>query len=152
MANYEGTGRSNYVRVNNEEAFIKVVTHYGLLHKKDTDGKISVISQEEGGETNDFIFIDDEDQFDELKQLGLVSKDAEYDETVELPEFTSFICKFLVDGEIMIWQHAGHEANRYISGYSVAFNNKNERVGVSLDEIYKKATRKFKKEPTRVEY
>ena len=45
MANYEGTGRSNYVRVNNEEAFIKVVTHYGLLHKKDTDGKISVISQ-----------------------------------------------------------------------------------------------------------
>ena len=153
MANYYGTGRSNYVKVKNEETFIKVVEQYGLLHKKDSEGRIAVISQQENGETNDFIFVDDENQFNELKQLGLVSKTAEYDDdTVELPEFTSFICSFLKDGEIMIWEHAGHEANRYVSGYSVAFNNKNERVGVSLDEIYKKATKKFKTTPTRAEY
>ena len=49
------------------------------------------------------------------------------------------IAGILMDGEVFIVQEVGAEKMRYLGGWAVAINNKEEYVRVTIDDIYKLA-------------
>lgn len=129
MANFYGTGRSNYVKVTNEDKFIELCKKYGLTFIE-SEGKVGFYSNQEDG---DFLTEFDEDG-------NLVEDDA-------LTEFS----KLLKDNEVLVYMVVGNEKHRYLTGYSVAINNKGVKKSVDITDIYKKAE-KLGKNITIAEY
>jgi hypothetical protein len=62
----------------------------------------------------------------------------EQDEMVEI-DFVGDLSEFLADGEVAVIEGVGYENLRYLSGFALAVNNKNEQRHISLTEIYKLA-------------
>ncbi|MCX6984226.1 MAG: hypothetical protein NT118_05660 [Lentisphaerae bacterium] len=52
-------------------------------------------------------------------------------------EIMDIVAAHLRPGEVAIFVSIGWEGMQYLSGYSVAVNSKNERVQVTLDDIYR---------------
>jgi hypothetical protein len=52
-------------------------------------------------------------------------------------EITDIVAAHLSPGEVAIFISIGWEGIQYLAGYAVAVNSKNERVQVTLDDIYK---------------
>ena len=138
MATYYGTGRSNYVKVRNDEAFEDFIENFDSLEIiRDDEGRYGLLSDDENGEYPQYFF--DEEQGVEI---------WEYD-------FIQEISKYLVDepDNIFVWMSAGHEKMRYVSGFSVAVNAKGNVTALGLEDIYNKCKKELSFEPsTRAEY
>lgn len=77
------------------------------------------------------------------------------DENGEEMDFASMVSECLEDNSILIFTGIGSEANRYLSGWATAYNNKGESTSVNIDSIYNIAAHKFNlavDEITRAEY
>ena len=131
MANYYASGRSNYFRVKDVEAFKNEVKVIGSLEVYEKDGFISLLSNNEGGFPND--------HFDEYA-----------DDYLEI-DWDAIFAKHLADEEVAIIMEAGSEKLRYINGYAVAYNNKGESRIVTLNSIYDLA-KELGSNITRAEY
>lgn len=117
MANYIGTARTNYFRVKDIEAFKKSVKDYEVIVINEDD-KVGLLDNSWNGDFEYYLFNETTD---------------EYDEDTDLVKLVS---KHLQDEEVAIFMSAGAEKQVYISGYSIAVNNKNEQRRIDLDDIY----------------
>lgn len=122
MANYYGTGRSNYVRVKDEEAFRRAAERLDCEVVTDQEGRFAILDDNPDGGGFSFIEYPDE-------------PDAEPVEHV----VEELLGPLLADGEVMVLMEAGHEKHRYVTGWAMAFNNRQEVRRVDLDDIYELA-------------
>lgn len=118
MANYDGYGRSNYVKVKDLDKFKELCNTYGLMFVDDGE-RVGFLADE--GEPNSFVY---------GKEIG---------DEKELPYFLDEFAKLLEDEEVLIWMHVGHEKLRYLVGYTVAINNKGETHKIDINDIHEQA-------------
>ncbi len=128
MANYYGSCRTNYFRVKDEEAF-----------KAWVEELPGVVAVEEGG------------RFALLEEYGEGWHEAgeKYDYDVDVIDD---VIPHLAPGEVAVFQEVGAEKLRYLVGYSVAVNDKGEKLWVDIEDIYKKVEAAGWGTPTRVAY
>lgn len=122
MANYYSMGRTNFFAVKDPEAFSEEVTPL-----VDSNGG-NVIRENRNG-VDGFILL-----FPDGLPSEYYPDDVEED-PIEL-DWVQVISKHLADDHVCVIQEIGNEKLRYLTGYSVAFNNKGEQQYVSLRHIY----------------
>jgi sugar phosphate isomerase/epimerase len=125
MANYEGIGRSNYVRVTDEAAFRAAAERLNCEVLTDREGRFGIADDNDDGSGFLFLNFSDDEEQPEV-----------YDPVEEL-------APLLAEGEVMVLMEAGHEKHRYASGWARAFDRSGESVAVNLYDIYKLAEQKF---------
>ena len=123
MATYTSTARTNYFRVKDVDAFNKWIEQFSGLETivHETQGTIGILF-EDGvpncrWETEKF------------------ADGSEHDVDVEV-DFMEELGLHLADEEVAVLQEVGNENLRYVSGYSIAVNNKGERREISINHIY----------------
>ena len=134
MADWCGTGRSNYFKVKDEEKFLAWVSRmpgFHLISKSTSEG--FGFYMEEG--TTPSTFIDEESGEEE----------ADFDFIQELSEH-------LAEGEVCVYMEAGAEKLRYVSGTALAVNHKGEVLTVHLSNIYDLVKQQWGLEPTEATY
>jgi hypothetical protein len=124
MADWNGMARSNYFRVKDEAAFRKWAEYLELAVITDSEGRFGVYSKTDDG------------GFPSQR----LSEDAEEMEDLDFPDE---LAAHLVEGSIAILMTAGHEKDRYVSGYAIALNSEGKRVELVLSDIYTKAAELF---------
>ena len=118
MANYYGVGRSNYFKVKDATAFMKLVEQFDceVINKGDT---FALLSNAEDGS---FMSYPDDDGQIFIGDL---------------------IHKHLQDGEVAVFMSCGHEKLRYIGGDAFAVHSSGKTVQLNLRDIYAKAKEAF---------
>jgi hypothetical protein len=124
MADWNGMARSNYFRVKDEAAFRKWAEDLELAVITDSEGRVGVYSKTDDG------------GFPSQR----LSEDVEEMEDLDFPDE---LAAHLVEGSIAILMTAGHEKDRYVSGYAIALNSEGKRVDLVLSDIYTKAAELF---------
>lgn len=124
MAQYFGTSRTNYFLVKDEEAFKADMAQY----------PVHVITEERDGKTFYGILDNNEDG----GGLAWSVYDEEAEDYVDVA-WESVLGSHLAEGEVGILMEVGAEKYRYLSGWAVAFNNKNEFRRIDLTDIYELA-------------
>ena len=122
MANFYGTGRTNWFKVNDAEAFKAEMANYEVEVGEDVQNHelvFALFGQSEEGMPSSFYNEEIEDH-----------EDIEWEDVIG---------KHLADDWVCVIQGVGNEKMRYVAGYSFAFNNKGGRQFVSLDDIYTKS-------------
>lgn len=124
MANFYGIGRTNYFEVKNPEEFLNELSELPCeIITKTVDGKTLygiMDSNDAGGGLEWQKYDEDSGDYKEIEWLEIFSR-------------------HLADESVAVLMETGSEKHRYMVGYAVAVNNKNERVHVSLDDIYELA-------------
>lgn len=118
MSQWIGTARSNYFRVKNEQAFRAAMEPLEVSVVNE-EGKFAILSEHEYGGWAGWIFPDEGEPI-EIDHAGTVSE-------------------HLAPGEVAILMESGAEKRRYVTGYAIAVNDRNERRTVSIDSIYELA-------------
>lgn len=131
MANYYGTGRSNYFRVKDREKFEEALAALPVTVVESRSDQ-SLIALLDGNDNGD----------------GWIMYDYEAEEDVD---YVELVAPHLADGEVCIMAEVGTEKYRYLVGWAVAFNNKGVQVSVDLENIYTLA-QGLGKNVTRAEY
>jgi len=127
MANYYENARTNYFTVKDEAKFNEFLCSLsGLDSYKDKEGRHAIFFDYESGVPS--------------SRFNETTKD--YDEV----DFLAELSQHLADGSIAIVMGAGAEKLRFINGYAEAINNKGERVGINISDIYDLAKQKFGKD------
>ena len=131
MANWYGTSRSNYFKVENEEAFREWAERRDLEVLENPSGLFGVApsSMSEDGSWPSYDCDDD----------------CEIDFQAELIEH-------LAEGQVAIIMTIGAEKLRYLTGYSVALAWDGRRISVDIADIYDKVEVEFGLQPTAAEY
>lgn len=130
MANYDATARSNYVKLSNPEAAIRIAKAAGIRVSKSNlhPDLYCFLSENEGGWPSTLCDIDN------------TGEETDF-------SFEENIMPYVEEGEVLVLMEAGAEKLRYIIGAAVAMQRKGEKVSVCqvhLDGIYKIAAKKFK--------
>lgn len=115
MANYIPYARSNYYRVKDDEAYIEEIESIsGCELITDGEGRHGILFEE-----------------------GIPSwmYDEDLEEDVEI-DFCEIVSKHLADDEVAIFQEIGFEKMRYLTGYALAVNSKNESRQIGICDIY----------------
>ncbi len=146
MSNYNGLGRSNYVKFTDLEKVKAIAKFYGLtlIDATDESGaqRYGFTAQDtDDGQPINFVQLDAEDEDFYEKKAMLATLGVEYDEfgeddQIDLPEFLDVIAPYIVDGEVLVWMQVGSEKHRYFMGFAVAINNKGQRRDIDLEQIY----------------
>lgn len=122
MANYYGTGRSNYFDVTDQEAFAKFCERYELEQLTPShppkSGSVGFATDTEDGDPASCHY------------------DEEKDEFTDLPCWTEALAPILAEGSVCVFETAGHEKLRYVAGYAIALTRDGIQKRVSLDDIY----------------
>ena len=118
MANYCGSGRSNYFKVKNAKKFLKWAEMWcGItIHPGKTKNEFCILSENESGDFPD----EREDKKDSV-------------------EFLTEIATHLAEDSVAIFMHCGAEKLRYLCGYAFAINSLGDQRVINLQEIYKMA-------------
>ena len=139
MADWYGSARSNYVQVEDMEGLKKALEPFSndiTLHDEGEKG-VCFTADGEYGSWPCSVFLDiaykEEPDGPELERE---------EEFVFNP--ATQICPYLKEGQILVMQEIGAEKLRYLTGYAGAYQAKTgNAVVVSIDDIYKKAAKKF---------
>ena len=137
MANYYAAWRTNYFKVKDLKAFEAVIKGIPFIEiVSDNDGYIAIMEDYRGdsaGIPNNYF---DDDDNDVTVEWSIIFKEH------------------LEDNSIVVFMEAGSEKLRYILGYAMAINSEGEVIEITLDDIYKKAHKKWGKDMdiTRAEY
>lgn len=124
MANYYGTGITNYFAVKDTAAFKAALEpHPFAVYEDARSGKVTVVSADP----------------DESGSLDCMDWDT--DEEWVLAEQ---IVPHLQDGEVAVLIHVGHLKAAYVSGFAVAVHSDGRTVDVNLEtEIMTRASKAF---------
>lgn len=117
MANYNGSCRSNYFNVKDDEAFMEAMNDIPSISLKKTKQGFVILGEHTDSGWPSHFYNDETGEATDI----------------DLPEIVS---KHLVDGDVAIFMESGAEKLRYIAGYAEAINNKGERKSINLDQIY----------------
>jgi hypothetical protein len=117
MANWYGTARSNYFRVKDEQAFRAAFANLEVEIATDAEGRFALLCGTELGSWPSWIPGDDNESDTEIDVFEMVAE-------------------HLVDGDVAVLMEVGAEKMRYVTGYAVAVNSRNDQRVVSLDSIY----------------
>ena len=120
MANFYGSGRSNYVTVTDVEKFKELCTEFEMEFIE-KDGKVGCYSLNEDGDTT--IYVEDEEEESGCQERNFINE----------------VYPLLADEEVLVFMNVGSEKMRYLSGQSIAINNKGERESIDIYDIYEKA-------------
>jgi hypothetical protein len=143
MSNWHGTALSNFFRVKDLAGFKSMVEKElpGVEVREGAatgpnDGRVCVVASRDSdnGGWPTWI-VDPDDHEDEVE--------------VDMPRSIS---QHLVEGEIVVLMQSGADRLKYVTGDSVAFDHTGKCVSVSLNDVYKKARRKFGKNPGPILY
>lgn len=118
MANFYGSGRTNYVKVKDKDKFKELCEKYDFTFIEQ-DGKVGFYTNNEDGDSTFW----EEDENEDMQP------------TDTLPEFA----ELMKDNEVLVFQRIGNEKMRYLVGEAIAYNNKGKSVVVSINDIYAKA-------------
>lgn len=131
MANWYGTSRSNYFKVENEEAFREWAERRDLEVLENPSGLFGVApsSMSEDGSWPSY----------------------DYDEDCEI-DFQAELIEHLAEGQVAIIMTIGAEKLRYLTGYSVALAWDGRRISIDIADIYDKVEVEFGLQPTAAEY
>lgn len=144
MAVWQGVARTNYFRVKDKDAFLKMVGDFGNLHLKWVDS----------------IHFDNSEPW---QYVAIISDDGywpdyRYNHDIESPEldnqidFPKEVAKHLAENEVAIFTGAGFEGGRYVTGESLAINAKGEDLYINLNDIYQMVKNAWGIDTTRAEY
>ena len=131
MANWYGTSRSNYFKVENEEAFREWAERRDLEVLENPSGLFGVApsSMSEDGSWPSY----------------------DCDEDCEI-DFQAELIEHLAEGQVAIIMTIGAEKLRYLTGYSVALAWDGRRISVDIADIYDKVEVEFGLQPTAAGY
>lgn len=140
MANWIGVARSNYFRVKDVDEF-----------KKEMEGfpGVRVVEDKKEGEAPHFALFGDEGYWPTHRDISDPENDTYGDEEVE---FDAVVAAHLPDDEVAVFQVAGFEKERYVTGYAFAVNSKGEQLDVTIDSIYEMSRDKWGVLPTAAAY
>ena len=124
MADWNGTCRSNYFRVKDENAFLEMLELFDAHH----------IKKQVGEETLHGFY--SEDEYGAIPQSCLEGDD-------EPTSILELIADHLVADEVCVILEAGAEKARYITGLAIAIHSSGKRVDIRLSEIYDLARTEF---------
>jgi hypothetical protein len=158
MADWYGSARSNYFEVKDRERYVKFLEEYGLkiiekevvkmdpvcvecLHSNKVPQSCDHIVRRSVGACSGTTY--------KRQTVGFISESFDgglpqyiEDDKGNVKEFDDFIdelAEHLADGWVAIMKEIGSEKLRYITGFSIAINNKKEKKIINLDEIYKES-------------
>jgi hypothetical protein len=121
MANYYASARTNYFAVKDVELFEKAMEKIPGIEviKREQDGIVLVglLASDDDGSFPIFVWNEELDQDEEL-------------------DWEQIFADHLQDDWVAVMMEVGHEKLRFLNGYTIAYNNKKETVGISLDGIY----------------
>lgn len=131
MADYISTGRSNYFRVKEVDAFKALCNLWSVefIDKKPV----------EGGQPDDILvgFLANSG----LSLYRSTDEPANEDNVLEY-DFDAFLQELaahLMEEEVAVMMESGYEGMRYVSGFAIAVNSKGEKEAVYTEDIYEKA-------------
>lgn len=116
MANYYGTGRSNYFKVKDHGLFVEFCSKYNLEQIYRDGGTGFICTHEDGHPTTD-------------------------NESSLLLNWEQELASLLEEGEVAIFMSVGNESKRYVCGVAIAINSSGKVRRIDLDNIYKKAAK-----------
>lgn len=122
MADYQGTARSNYFRVQDLAGLSASVSRFSMHvqpHPERPDYAMLFPTTDDGG------------------WVTWTMNDEDYGEDLEFDP-AEHICPYMAHGEVVILLEAGAEKTRYISGYARAFTWDGRHVELALSDIYKR--------------
>jgi hypothetical protein len=132
--NYECTGRTNYFKVKDVDAFQKWVSSFGgqfitkttRVRGKDVEhpNLVGII-------------------LDGVPDMKANSDEDEGDDLIAF-DFYEELKGHLKKGQVAIYIESGSEGHRYINGFAVAMCPGKKDLSISIDEIYSLATKKFR--------
>lgn len=134
MANYYGSARTNFVKVENLDALIKSLAPFDIKieHHSSDPSYVALFPITEDGCFPSIITIYSED--DDID-----------DEEVEF-SFEEHVMPFIAEGEVLVAQSTGSEKQRYVSAWAGSYIRQGEEVKsveLTLDDIYEKASQAF---------
>lgn len=129
MANWYGTARTNYVKVQDFEGLKNSLQKFDITIEKHPlqEAYACLIPSTEDGDFPSYVWDEDTD-----KEVSF--------------SFEDDVMPYIEEDEVLVMQVAGAEKHRYISGYSAAFvrtGSDVESVHVNMNEIYDKAAQAF---------
>lgn len=120
MADWYGTARSNYFHVKDAAVFKEVFGAYDVTIVDGTEGRFALISDNEYGGWPGWVYPEDGGDPVELDIAALLSE-------------------HLAPGAVAVLMEVGAEKARYVTGWALAVNERNEQRYVNLDSIYELA-------------
>lgn len=140
MANYYGSGRTNYFRVKDFDAFEQLISDFSTVesHRKE-DGSVCLLVVDDDGDGSfpSYVYNDESEEYVDI-------------------DFFALVAEHLADDEVAIFQHVGAEKLRYLEGYSVAVTNDDtgdpQFLYVGIGDIYKRVADEWNLNPTRATY
>ena len=134
MANYSGYCRSNYFGVQDLQAFDAWVTLFdcSIRAVKRSDGCVSLFAVDDSGWPT----------FRCASAPAAARRRPIYedDDDVVGCDFHAELAAHLADGHVAVLMEIGHGERHYFVGQAMAMNRQGERVVLSLDDIYERAT------------
>lgn len=143
MANWFGTARSNYFMVKDLAAF------QAMVESEIPDVDVVVSDQSDGPRAGKVCLLASADS--DNGDFPTTRFDDELEEDVEI-HFPTMISPHLVEGEVVVLMTIGAEKQRYLTGYSVAFDHTGTEVRVDIGDIYDKARLAFGMNPDQATY
>ncbi len=129
VANYYGMGRTNTFAVK-DVAALKAALEPHDFRVLERDDFFPI----EKGDVS--IFADDGDGTGDWSRWVDNSEDPENPVELYVPDM---IAEHLRDGEVAVFQHVGHEKQRYLNGYAVAVHSDGRQIVVNLDDVIRQA-------------
>lgn len=134
MATWCGAARTNYFRVKDDDAFRAEMDKFGGVEvwTQPDDPKLFGLGFEEGFWPSAYYDFENNDATD--------------------VDFVDIVGSHLEPGQVAVFQTAGAEKLRYITGYAVAVNHEGKTVEIDIDGIYQAAKEAFGTEPSLAQY
>ncbi len=131
MADYISTGRSNYFRVKDIDAFKALCRLWSVdfIDKKPVCGckpEDILVGLLANSGFSLYRSADDPENEDNM---------LEYDFDAFLQELAAH----LMEEEVAVMMESGYEGMRYVSGFAIAVNSKGEKESIYIEDIYEKA-------------
>jgi hypothetical protein len=133
MANWNGSARSNYVRVKDRRTFMVWALSLPDVEVVEQEGAFALLVTGEDGGWPSFRSCDDREE----------------DEAIDL---AAEMANHLAPGEVCIFQQVGAEKLRYLSGSALAVNSAGETLQISIDDIYTLVRERWNLTPSPAKY
>jgi hypothetical protein len=135
MANWNGSARSNYVRIKDREMFMNWAQSLYEIEVVEREGAFALLATVE-----------------DVGWPSFRSREGQEDVDDEAIDLAAEMADHLAPGEVCIFQQVGAEKLRYLSGSALAVNSAGETLQISIDDIYALVRGRWNLSPTEARY